>query len=74
MPDKIDELLAAEILAPPADFAQRIAALARTVRQVPAQTQSLKPWQWVSLSAGAGLGALALCEFVFFAFVAAGAQ
>ncbi len=75
MPERVDELLAAEILASPDDFARRIAALAQTVRQVPVQTQSLRPWQWLPLGAGAGLGALALsCEFVFFAFVAIGAQ
>jgi hypothetical protein len=31
-------------------------------------------WQGASLAAGASLGALRLCEFVFVAFVAAGAQ
>jgi hypothetical protein len=74
MPDDIDELLGAEILAPPVDFSQRITTLARTIRQCNVQSQSLRPWQWASLGAGASLGALMLSEFVFFAFVATGAQ
>jgi hypothetical protein len=74
MANKIDELFSADILEPPADFARRVTALARTVKQVPAHAQSLRPWQWASLGAGTSLGALALCEFVFFAFIAAGAH
>jgi hypothetical protein len=74
MADDIDELLGAEILAPPADFPQRITALARTMPQSYRQSQSLRPWQWASLVGGAGLGALALSEFVFFAFLAVSAH
>jgi hypothetical protein len=37
-------------------------------------SRAFGPWQWISLGAGACFGALRLCEFVFVAFVAAGAQ
>jgi len=74
MADDIDELLGAEILAPPADFSQRITALARTLPQDHGQSQSLRSWQWASLVGGAGLSALMLSEFVFFAFLAANAH
>jgi hypothetical protein len=74
MADDIDDLLGAAALTPPADFAQRIIALARTMPQRSGQSRSLRPWQWASLVGGAGLGALVLCEFVFFAFLAASAQ
>ena len=74
MADDLDRLLVAQTLAPPEGFAQRITALARTVPQHNLQPQRLRPWQWASLGAGAGLGALLLSEFVFFAFVAGAAQ
>ena len=74
MADDIDRLMAAEILVPPPGFAQRITALARQIPQKQLLSPGLRPWQWASLGAGAGLGALRLCEFVFFAFVAVGAQ
>ena len=73
MADDLDRLLAAQKLVPPQGFAQRVTALARMMQQrnVP---PPMRPWQWASLGAGAGLGALLLGEFVFFAFVAAAAQ
>jgi len=74
MPDDIDALLGAMSLAPPDGFARRITAQAQAMPQYQPPSPSLRPWQWASLSAGAGLGALMLSEFVFFAFVAAGAQ
>jgi hypothetical protein len=74
MTDDIDDLLDAAVLVPPADFAQRITALARTMPQSRGQSPSLRPWQWASLVGGAGLGALVLSEFAFFAFLAASAQ
>ena len=49
-------------------------ALARATPQVHEQSRAFRPWQWAALGAGAGLGALRLCEFVFVAFVAVGAQ
>jgi hypothetical protein len=72
MTDDIDAWLAEAPLVPPPDFAARLTALARATPQ--AQSRALRRWQWASLAAGAGLGALRLCEFVFVAFVAAGAQ
>ncbi len=74
MPDDMDDLLGAAALAPPSDFAQRITALARTLPQSREPARSLRPWQWVSLVGGAGLGALMLAEFAFFAFLATSAQ
>jgi hypothetical protein len=74
MVDDLDRLLAAQTLAPPQDFARRVTALARTIPQRHSQPRPLRPWQWASLGAGAGFGALLLGEFVFFAFVASAAQ
>ena len=72
--DDIDALLAGKPLAAPPDFAARLTALARVTPQVQEQSRAFKPWQWVSLGAVAGFGALQLCEFVLVAFVAAGAH
>jgi hypothetical protein len=74
MNDDIDALLAAKSLRAPPGFAARLTALAHATPQVQEQSQAFRPWQWASLGAGASLGALRLCEFVFVAFVAAGAQ
>jgi hypothetical protein len=74
MADDFDRQMAEQRLVPSPDFAQRITALARTIPQDRAPSRSLRPWHWASLGAGAGLGALLLGEFVFFAFVAGAAQ
>jgi len=74
MADDIDVLLGAAVLTPPAGFPQRVTALARTMPQSCGQSRSLRPWQWASLVGGAGLGALMLSEFVFFAFLAVSAH
>jgi hypothetical protein len=74
MNDDIDALLVGKPLGPPPDFAARLTALAQATPQVQEQARALRPWQWASLGAGACFGALRLCEFVFVAFVAAGAQ
>lgn len=74
MNDDIDALLAGKPLGAPPDFAARLTALAHATPQARDQSQAFRPWQWASLGAGASLGALHLCDFVFAAFVAAGAQ
>jgi hypothetical protein len=74
MADDIDRLLRAHALDPPENFAERVAALARATPQLGASPRPIRPWQWLSLGAGAGLGAALLGEFVFFAFVAGAAQ
>lgn len=74
MSEDIDALLVGQSLVPPPDFSVRLEALAHVIPQVQYQSQTLRPWQWVSFGAGAGLSALLLCEFVFVAFVAVGAQ
>jgi len=74
MNDDIDALLAGKPLGAPPDFAARLTALAHATPQVREQSRAFRPWQWASLGVGAGLGALRLCEFVFVAFVAVGAQ
>jgi hypothetical protein len=74
MADDIDSQLRALSLAPPEDFAARVTALARMTPQLKASPEPMRPWQWVSLGAGAGLGARLLGEFAFFAFVAGAAQ
>jgi len=74
MNDDLDALLTGKTLSAPPDFAARLTALARATPQPREQPRAFKPWQWVSLGAGAGLAALRLCEFVLVAFVAAGAQ
>ena len=74
MNDDIDALLMGKSLVPPPDFAARLTALARATPQVREQSRTFRPWQWAALGAGAGLGALRLCEFVFVAFVAVAAQ
>jgi hypothetical protein len=74
MNDDIDALLAGKPLVAPPGFAARLTALAHTTPQVQERSRGFRPWQWASLGAGASLGALRLCEFVFVAFVAVGAQ
>ena len=74
MNDDIDALLVGKPLGAPPDFAARLTALARATPQLQEQSRAFRPWQWASLGAGASLAALWLCEFVFVAFVAAGAQ
>jgi hypothetical protein len=74
MSDDIDALLAGKSLVPPSDFVVRVTAVARATPQMSPQSPTLRPWQWASLGAGASIGALLLCEFVFVAFVAVGAQ
>jgi hypothetical protein len=74
MNDDIDALLAGKPLRAPPDFAARLTALARATPQVREQSRAFRPWQWASLGAGASSAALRLCEFVFVAFVAVGAQ
>ena len=74
MNDDIDALLMKRPLVAPPGFADRMTALARATPQLREQSTGVRPWQWASLGACAGLGALQLCEFVFVAFVAAGAQ
>jgi hypothetical protein len=74
MNDDIDAWLTGQPLRAPPGFAARMTALARVTPQAPQRARALRPWQWASLGVGAGLAALQLCEFVFVAFVAAGAQ
>jgi hypothetical protein len=74
MNDDIDASLVGKPLVAPPGFAARLTALAHTTPQVQEQSRGFRPWQWASLGAGASLGALRLCEFVFVAFVAVGAQ
>jgi hypothetical protein len=72
--DEIDGWLAGKSLTAPPGFAARLTALAQATPQVQERSRAIRPWQWASLGAVAGLGALQLCGFVFVAFVAAGAQ
>jgi hypothetical protein len=72
--DDIDALLTEEPLGTPPGFAARLTALAQATPQAQEQSQTFRPWQWVSLGAAAGFGVLQLCEFVLVAFVAAGAH
>jgi hypothetical protein len=74
MGDDIDAWLAGKPLVPPPDFAARLSVLAGATPQARERSRAFMRWQWASLAAGASLGALRLCEFVFVAFVAAGAQ
>jgi hypothetical protein len=74
MNDDIDALLAEQQLRVPKGFAARITALAQATPQLQERSPAFRPWQWASLGAAACLGALQLCEFVFVAFVAVGAQ
>ena len=74
MIDDIDALLGGKVIVAPPGFASRLTALARATPQVQEQLRAVRPWQWASLGVGASLGALRLCEFVFVAFVAVGAQ
>jgi hypothetical protein len=74
MNDDIDAWLTENPLGAPPGFAARLTALARATPQTQPQPRAFKPWQWASLCAGACFGALRLCEFVFVAFVAVGAQ
>jgi hypothetical protein len=72
--DDIDAWPAGKPFTAPPDFAARITALARVSPQLQERSWTFRPWQWASLGAVAGLGALQLCGFVFVAFVAAGAN
>jgi hypothetical protein len=72
--DDIDALLTEMPLSAPPGFAARLTALAQATPQLREPSRAVRPWQWASLGAGACFGALRLCEFVFVAFVAAGAQ
>ena len=74
MNDDIDTLLTEEPFAAPTGFAARLTALAQATPQMHQRSPTLRPWQWASLGAGACFGALRLCEFVFVAFIAAGAH
>ena len=74
MNDEVDALLAGKPLVAPPGFAARLMALAQATPQLQEQSRAIRPWQWASLGVGASLGALQLSEFVFVAFVAAGAQ
>jgi hypothetical protein len=74
MNDDIDAWLTAKPLATPPGFASRLTALAQATPQAPERSRAFKPWQWATLGAGACFGALRLCEFVFVAFIAAGAH
>ena len=74
MNDDIDALLTGKPFTAPPGFAVRLTALAQATPQVRERSRTLRPWQWVSLGAGACFGALRLCEFVFVAFVAAAAH
>jgi hypothetical protein len=74
MIDDIDALLVWKPLVAPPGFASRLTALARVTPQAQERSRAFGAWQWASLGVGAGLGALRLCEFVFVAFVAVGAQ
>ena len=74
MPDELDALFGADVLAPPRGFAQRITALARTTPQRPAAPRYWQSWEFAPLAAGAGVGAILLAQFVLFAFVAVAAQ
>ena len=74
MNDDVDALLTENRLGAPPGFAARLTALAQATAQAQEQSRAFSPWQWVSVGAAAGLGALQLCEFVFVAFVAASAH
>jgi hypothetical protein len=74
MTDDIDALFLGKPVVVPPGFASRLTALARATPQVQEQSRVIRSWQWASLGVGASLGALRLCEFVFVAFVAVGAQ
>jgi hypothetical protein len=74
MIDDIDALLAGRSLVAPPGFASRVTALARATPQVQEQSRAITSWQWASLGVGASLGVLQLCQFVFVAFLAVGAQ
>jgi hypothetical protein len=74
MNDDLDALLTGKPLGAPPGFAARMTALARATPQAQERSRAFRPWQWASLGAGACLGALQLCQFVFVAFVAVGAQ
>ena len=58
MNDDIDAWLAAKPLRAPPGFAARLTALAQVTPQVEEQSRGVRPWQWVSLGAGASFGAL----------------
>ena len=66
MIDDTDGLLEALALSPPQGFATRVVALSRHLPQSPPKL--IRFWQWLSLAAGAGIGAVVVGEFVFSAF------
>jgi len=74
MKDDLDTLMKARGHAPPADFAERLAALAKDLPQAAGPRPRNGFWQWASLAGAAGLGMMLLGEFAFFAFAAVGAQ
>ena len=74
MKDDLDRLLRAQGHTPPADFAERLTALARNLPQAGQPQPRSGFWQWASLAGAAGLGVMLLGEFAFFAFAAVGAQ
>jgi hypothetical protein len=71
MTDEIDRWLSDEGLTPPPDFINQVTALSRAIPQRRIGRVWVRAWQWASLSASAGLGALLLSEFIFFAFTSA---
>jgi hypothetical protein len=74
MSDDTDALLTGKPLGAPPGFAERMTALARATPQAQERSRAFRAWQWAPFGAGACLGALQLCEFVFVAFVSVGAQ
>ena len=74
MNDDLDDLFAAAPLSPPPDFARSVVARARATPQSRPSPRDLKPWQWLSLGAGAGVGAWLLSEFAAVAFIASAAH
>jgi hypothetical protein len=73
MRDDLDDRIAGMALSPPPDFAARMVALAAATPQPAKPPPALGPLQWLSLAAGAGVGAWLLGEFVAVAFVASAA-
>lgn len=73
MNDDVDDLHAAMALRPPPGFATRMVTLAGATPQPANAPAALGPWRWLSLAAGASVGAWLLGEFVAVAFVASAA-
>jgi len=74
MSDDLDALFHTADHAPPDGFVDRVTMLAKGLEQCRPTAGGLKPWQWASLGAGAGMGAALLSEFVFFALIPMGAM